>query len=91
MKLAMYSLYGNATSGTVWEADSWREKDKDYTRITEIIEVEFKPRDAGEVVVEQVKCINSMIKKIHVAAEAEVTTLEERRDKLLAIEHQPQG
>jgi len=88
MKLAMYTLYGGG-HGTVHEADSWREKDKDYTRITEVLEVEFKPRDAGDVVVAQVKCLNSMIEKIRVETEAEVTVLEERRDKLLAIEHQP--
>lgn len=88
MKLALYTLYGG-TRGSIHEADSWRDEDDDYTRITEVVEVEFEPRDAGEVVVEQVKCLDSMIEKIHAEAEMEVTTLEDRRDKLLAIEHQP--
>ena len=41
MKLALYTFYGDTS---VYEAESWREKDDDYTRISEVVEVEFEPR-----------------------------------------------
>ena len=85
-KIALYTLYGSG-DGNVHEADSWVEDDEDYTRVSKVVEVEFEPRDAGDIVVEQVKSINSRIEKIRVEAEVKVTTLEDRRNKLLAIEH----
>ena len=39
MKLALYTFYGDTS---VYEAESWREKDDDYTRISEVVEVEFE-------------------------------------------------
>ena len=87
-KIALYTLYGSG-DGDANEVSSWIEEDEDYTRVSEVVEVEFEPRDAGDIVVEQVKSINSRIEKIRVEAEVKVTTLEDRRNKLLAIEHQP--
>ena len=87
-KIALYTLYSSG-DGDANEVSSWIEEDEDYTRVSEVVEVEFEPRDAGDIVVEQVKSINSRIEKIRVEAEVKVTTLEDRRNKLLAIEHQP--
>ena len=44
-KIALYTFYGDTS---VYEAKSWREKDDDYTRISEVVEVEFELIDADQ-------------------------------------------
>lgn len=87
-KVALYSLYGDGEY--VEEHDAYRDKDKDWTRLTEIVEVDFTPRNAGDVVVEKVAGINERIEEIRVELETKISALEDRRDKLLAIEHVPE-
>lgn len=90
MKLALYRLatYPNS-SPDPYEATDLKENGKDWVRTSEIIEVEFPPRNPDEIIQQNVRCIDQEI-AVEVRDHLQrLSDLKETKSKLLCLIHEP--
>jgi len=78
------SQYGNMFAFEVRDF----ENDPDYTRISEIMEVEFEMLSDGELISSQVKSIDKMIDKVTTESLRKIEELKTKRAELLALTHE---
>lgn len=88
MKLALYK-WVNAPAG--WSSpvvlDAEREHEE-YVRVSEIIDVDFPPRDEGEAVQDEVVQLDRAIEEIKKEALIKVEAIQQRKAELLALTHE---
>ena len=78
------SQYGNMFAFEVRDF----ENDPDYTRISEIMEVEFEMLSEGELINSQVISIDKMIDKVTSESLRKIEELKMQRAELLALTHE---
>lgn len=89
MKIAKYKLFGSITRVDCW--DDFMEADKDYVRMSEVIEVEFVDLSPEVTIPPQIECIDAGIAKLRAEVAEKIARLEDEKSKLLAITHQPEA
>ena len=78
------SQYGNMFASEVCDF----ENAPDYTRISEIMEVEFEMLSEGEQINAQIKSIDNMIDKVTSESLRKIDELKTKRAELLALTHE---
>lgn len=86
--IAIYALYGGGQH--IKEAHDFIENDKDYTRLTEIVDVEFVERSQVDVVAEKIEFFKKKKERAIAEHHVEVLEIEEAIKNLLVIEHKPE-
>jgi hypothetical protein len=84
MKIAMYRSLSIGYD-TVFEANEWVEADDERARISEIIDIEFKPLTDKSIIEKQIAYIDNKINQIMAVSEKELTELKTKKAELLAI------
>ena len=59
---------------------------KEYVRITDWVEIDFKERDKDELIIDEVNSINKKINKIKEETIKKIEVLSTRKEELLALE-----
>lgn len=90
-RIAIYRLsqYPNS-SGDISEVSDYKESDKDWVRLSEIIEVDFPPRDQDEVIQQSVTKLDELIKTEVTEHLQRLTDLNNTKRELLALAHSPE-
>lgn len=83
------AIFRNARGwDVVFEGDSF-EDSTDYTRITDIVEVEFTERDPAERVPAEIAALNELKEKAREEWLARESEIDERIKNLAALTHDP--
>ena len=77
--------------GPYVEAGEWAEKNPEYCRISEYVDVEFPLLPEETVIQNQVVAIDHRIEKIKDAAMSKVSELQTKKAELLALTHGEQS
>ncbi len=85
MKIAKAELFG-AIHITDW--DEWKEKDDDWVRTSEVVDVKFVDLPAKEVVPLKIAIIDKGIECLRAELGEKIARLEDEKAKLLAITHE---
>jgi hypothetical protein len=72
------------------DADSWIEKDPEYARVSEIVEVEFPALEIVDMVGLQVSCIDHQIEELKAEFGKQINTLNAKKQDLLALTNDSQ-
>ena len=86
-KLAIYALYGSGEH--MKEVFDHIEEDKDYTRLTEAVEVEFTEREQAEVVKDKIEYYEGKKERVRLETNVELERIDEAIKQLLVIEYKP--
>ena len=89
MKLALYRLatYPNS-SPDPYQVSDLKENGKDWVRMSEIVEVEFPPRNPDEIIQQNVRCIDQEI-AVEVRDHLQrLNDLKETKSKLLCLTYE---
>ena len=80
--------YGNEMVSD-YEPDSWIENNKDYVRISEPVGVVFIPLSHETVLKLRLEALDQEIKSVRATAAATISNLEDQKQRLMAITHEP--
>ena len=86
MKIARFKLYG---SKCIVEHKDHMDKDPDWIRLTESVEVEFTDLPPEQTIPPQIDLIDATIATLRAETAEKIGRLEDEKAKLLAITHQP--
>lgn len=90
MKLALYRLAEYPKSeGSVYEATKYKEEDPAWVRVSEIVEVDFPPRDQDEIIQESIIGIDNEIAKELRDHLVRVSDLKRTKSELLSLAYEP--
>lgn len=87
MKIAKFKLFEGRTRVGDW--DDFMEADKDYVRMSEVMEVEFVDLPPEMTIPPQIERIDAGIAELRAEVANKIAHLEDKKSKLLAITHQP--
>lgn len=88
MKIALYKSMQFGWD-YVFEVDEYRESDKNYTRISEPLEVEFRSLPVADVVAKQLDAIDAAEVEARNKFQAALNALNDKRAELRALTVQP--
>jgi hypothetical protein len=93
MKIALFSYISNRTHdlerGIVAKEDSYEDRNPDtYVRISEWMEIDFKPRESEQIMKDQLNGIDLERERVMKKASEELESLSELRNSILAITFQ---
>lgn len=80
MKLA---LYQSQRCQVVLEYSEYR-KDDEFVRVSEFVEVDFPPREIGEVTAEKVKQLDAVLEELM----TQIERVRSQKQELLALSHE---
>ena len=78
------SQYGNMFAFEVRDF----ENDPDYTRVSEVVEIDFEMLSDGELISSQVKSIDKMIDNLTTELLRKIDELKTKRAELMALTHE---
>jgi hypothetical protein len=84
MKIAMYKII-SCNLDVPREFNEYNENNDDLVRLTETVEVDFKPLQDEEVIKNQVDFLDNSIKQVQAAAESKINELKQKKQELLAL------
>ena len=73
--------------GTTIISIDWAERDQDYTRISEYVEVEFPALPKEDVLNNQIATIDKKIETVKQESIDLINKLQQKKQELLALEH----
>ena len=83
MKIALYRMGSHYEIPC--EVAEWREKDSNYLRMTEPVEVEFRRRNPEEIVPAQLAILDTEREELVAKFTAALKAIDDRRAELLAL------
>ena len=86
-QLAIYSLYGHGQH--IKEFSDYVEDDKDYTRLTEVVDVDFIEREQADVVKDKIEFFEGKKQRLRAEHNLEMDRVDEEIKQLLVIEYKP--
>lgn len=84
MKIAMYKSIAHGTE-VVLQASDWMEREPTYSRISEIIEADFPPRAADEVIASQLAGLEILEAKVNAEHSEKLSAIKAKRAELAAL------
>jgi len=88
MNVAIYA--GRHGNEMIYETGTWMDEHEEYVRLTESREITFQELPRGDVLRARVRVLDRIIADVKAEAQKEVEGLQEERQRLLAITHQPE-
>lgn len=91
MKIALFQLikYPGVRPDVHAVTDTWLTESKEYTRVSEWIEVDFPPRSQEEVVTEQLAGLDALQNEVEKDYAVKMHAIKEKRAELAALTYRP--